>query len=189
MCINCIQKHIYKGEISMEEPKITVDTSMSKKDYEKFLFIATFRKNKFTIPILILMALIGGLFIGYDGDYFSILRFFISWILMFVFTILVLVFKIKRKNAQRVKTDKTGAFDSINTLRFYEDRIVMENKSIRSRAELKYDQFHALMESKEYFIFYFTANQASLIKKQDIKNLDEFKKFIYEKFRGNYKSI
>ncbi len=173
----------------MEEPKITVNTSMSKRDYEKFLFIATFRKNKFTIPILILMALIGGLFIGYDEGYFSIVRFFISWILMFIFTIVVLMFKIKRKNAQRVKTDKTGTFDSINTLKFYEDRIVMENRSIRSRGELRYDQFHALMESKEFFIFYFTANQASLIKKEDLKNIDEFKNFIYEKFRENYKAI
>ncbi len=173
----------------MEEPKIIVNTSMSKEDYKKFLFLATFRKNKFTIPLLILLALVGGLFIGYEKGHFSISRFIISWTSLFVLTILVLMYKIRRRNAQRVKTDKTGTFDSVNTLKFYNDKIVMENESIKSKGQLRYDQFHALIESKEYFIFYFTANQASLIRKKDLENPDEFKDFVIEKFKGKYKII
>jgi hypothetical protein len=34
-----------------------------------------------------------------------------------------------------------------------------------------------------------TANQASLIRKKDIDNPDEFKKFIVERFEGKYKQI
>lgn len=173
----------------MEEANIIVNTSMSKEDYKKFLYLATFRKNKFTIPLLILMALVGGLFIGYEEGKFSIIRVIVSWVFLFVFTIFLLIYKIKRKNAQRIKTDKTGSFDSLNTLRFYEDRILMENESIKSKGELRYDQFHALMESKDYFIFYFTANQASLIRKKDLEDIEEFKEFIIGKFTTRYKYI
>lgn len=62
-------------------------------------------------------------------------------------------FKVERKNAQRVKTDKTGTFDSTNILKFYDERIVFENEALNSKGELKYDQFYSLVESKDYFIF------------------------------------
>jgi len=45
------------------------------------------------------------------------------------------------------------------------------------------------MESKDYFIFYLTANQASLVRKKDVDNLNAFKDFIVEKFKGRYKNI
>ena len=55
--------------------------------------------------------------------------------------------------------------------------------------ELKYEQFYALMESRDYFIFYLTANQASLIRKKDVDDLDAFREFIVQKFKGRYKKI
>lgn len=174
---------------STEVPKIIINTTMSKEDYKKFLYIATFKRNKFTIPILLLMAMIGGLFIAYGNGYFSIIIFVISWILLFVFSIMIILFQIQRKNAKRVKTDKTGAFDSVNTLKFYNDKIVMENQSVKSTGELAYEKFYTLMESKDYFIFYFTANQASLIRKKDIDDIREFREFILDKFEGRYKQI
>ncbi|NMA01341.1 MAG: YcxB family protein, partial [Clostridia bacterium] len=99
------------------------------------------------------------------------------------------VFKVERRNAQRIKTDKTGAFDSINTLKFYEDRIVFENKELKSTGELKYSQFYALLESKDYFIFYLTVNQASLVRKKDLDDISAFKEFLVKKFGEKFKSI
>jgi succinate dehydrogenase flavin-adding protein (antitoxin of CptAB toxin-antitoxin module) len=65
----------------------------------------------------------------------------------------------------------------------------MENKELKSTGELKYNQFFALMESKDYFIFYLTVNQASLVRKKDVDNLNDFKEFIVEKFGSKYKRI
>ncbi|HEY8423119.1 MAG TPA: YcxB family protein [Thermoclostridium sp.] len=172
----------------MDEPKITVNTVMTKEDYRKFLYIATFRRNKFTIPMIGLIALLGSLIISLDGK-FSAIKLIISWILLFALAIIAVLLKVERKNAQRVKTDKTGTFDSVNTLKFYDDRIVMENEALKSTGELKYDQFFAVMESKDYFIFYLTVNQASLIRKKDIDNPDLFRDFIIEKFKDKYKKI
>lgn len=173
----------------MEEPKIIINTTMTREDYRKFLYIATFKRNKFVIPFLCFISLIGSLIVGFDSGNFNFIRFIISWILLFALAIGVVIFKVERKNAKRIKTDKTGTFDSVNTLKFYEDRIVMENDSLKSTGQLKYDQFFAVMESKDYFIFYLTVNQASLIRKKDIDNPHEFRKFIAEKFQSRYKLI
>jgi len=173
----------------MGNAKFIINTTMTKKDYRKFLYIATFRRNKAIIPMLGLIALLGSIVINSRRYSITLIEFLISWILLFALAIAVVLFKIERKNAQRVKTDKTGAFDSINTLKFYDDRILMENKELKSTGELRYDQFHFLIESKDYFIFYLTANQASLVRKKDIDNTDAFKEFIVDKFEGKYKRI
>ncbi|HOL15997.1 MAG TPA: YcxB family protein, partial [Bacillota bacterium] len=99
------------------------------------------------------------------------------------------VFKVEMRAAQRVKTDKTGTFDSVNTLKFYDDRIVIDNQALKSTGELEYGQFYALMESKDYFIFYLNLNQASLVRKKDIDNPGAFKEFIVGKFGRKYKRI
>jgi len=136
-----------------------------------------------------LISLVGSMIVSLDSGNLNLIKLIVSWILLFTLAIIVVIFKVERKNAQRIKTDKTGAFDSINTLKFYDDRIVMENKALKSTGELKYNQFFALMESKDYFIFYLTVNQASLVRKKDIDNLNDFKEFIIEKFGSRYKCI
>lgn len=173
----------------MEEAKITINTTMSKEDYRKFLYIATFRRNKVILPMLGLISLIGSMIVGLHSGNLDLIKFIVNWIFLFVLAIIVVLFKVERKNAQRIKTDKTGAFDSINTLKFYDDRIVMENKALKSTGELNYSHFFALLETKDYFIFYLTVNQASLVRKKDVDNLNAFKEFIVEKFGSKYKRI
>lgn len=173
----------------MEEPIITINTTMTKEDYRKFLYIATFKKNKVVIPLMILISFIGGLAISYKNGQIQPFMLIISWVLLFLLSIFVIIYKVERRNKQRIKTDKTGTFDSINILKFYDDKMVMENKALHSTAQLSYDQFFTLLESKDYFIFYFTVNQASLVRKVDVSNLKEFKTFIIGKFEGKYKYI
>lgn len=74
-------------------------------------------------------------------------------------------------------------------MKIYDDKIVVEKNSLNATGELKYDQFFALMECKDYFTFYLNANQASLVRKKDIDNPHEFKKFVVEKFESKYKHI
>ena len=173
----------------MDQSKFIINTTMSKEDYRKFLYIATFRRNKLVVPFIVLISLIASLIITLDGESFNYIKLFISWILFFIIAIAVVIFKVERKNAQRVKTDKTGTFDSTNILKFYDERIVFENEALNSKGELKYDQFYSLVESKDYFIFYLTVNRASLLRKKDIENLSVFREFIADKFEGKYKRV
>ena len=136
-----------------------------------------------------LISLVGSMILSLDSGNLNLIKLIISWVLLFTLAIIVVLFKVERRNAQRIKTDKTGTFDSINTLKFYDDKIVMDNKALKSTGELKYNQFFALMESKDYFIFYLTINQASLVRKKDVDNLNAFREFVVEKFGSKYKSI
>lgn len=173
----------------MNEPQITVNTIMTKEDYKKFLYIATFRRNKLVLPLLGFIALVASVILSFNDGHFNPTLLIFSWIFLFGLSIAVVMFKVERKNAQRIKTDQTGTFDSINTIKFCDDRIVMENASLKSTGELKYNQFYALLESKDYFIFYWSLNQASLIRKKDVQDVEVLKTFLSKHFQGNYKHI
>lgn len=170
------------------DPKFIIKTSMTKEDYKKFLYLATFKQNKIIIPIILIMTLVASIIISLDGSSFKIVKFIILWIVFLVISFIGLIFKIERRNKQRIRTDNTGSFDSINTLKFYDDKISIENESINSRSELRYDMFHILLESSDYYIFYLTANEASLLRKEDIEDKESFKEFISQKF-DNIKKI
>lgn len=172
-----------------QEPKFIIETTMTKEDYKKFLYVATFRRNKLVIPLLILVSLMGSLAIGFDVDGFSWGRFIISVLFLTPMAFGIIIFQVERKNAKRVKTDQTGSFDSINTLTFYDDKLVMKNEVFKSTGEIKYAQFYGVLESKDFFIFYLTVNQASLIRKEDVDSPEEFKKFMEEKFQEKFKKV
>ena len=114
---------------------------------------------------------------------------FISWVSLFVIAIGTTLFKVERKNAKRIQSDHTGTIDSLNTLKFFSDKVFMENKAVKSTGELKYNQFYAVLESKDYFIFYFTAYQASLIRKKDVDNLNDLTEYLINIFGNKYRKI
>ena len=68
---------------NMEEPKIIINTTMSEEDYRKFLYIATFKRNKFVIPFIGLISLIGSLIVSYESGVLNYIRLIISWIILF----------------------------------------------------------------------------------------------------------
>ena len=173
----------------MEEVKFIIKTVMEKEDYRKFLYTATFRRNKMIIPLILLISLVGGIFISFSLESFNIFTILISWVLLFILAVAVICFKVEHRNKVRIKTDNTGTFGSVNILTFYEDKIVMENESIKSKSEMKYIQFYEILESKDYFIFYLTANQASLIRKKDVEEPESFKEFLKGIFKDKYKCI
>ena len=55
----------------MEEAKIIINTIMTKEDYRKFLYIATFRRNKVILPLLGLISLMGSLLISLNAGYLN----------------------------------------------------------------------------------------------------------------------
>lgn len=162
---------------------------MEKSDYRRFLYIATFRRNKLMIPYVLTVAFIGSFFINRINNTLNPVVFIITWILLTGLVIYAVYFMAVRKNDKRIKTNKTGTFDSINILKFYEDSLIMENESLHSTGEIRYDQIYKLMESKEYFIFYITIKQAFLLRKKDIENVIVFRNYILPKFKDRYRSL
>ena len=173
----------------MQTPVFTIETVMEKEDYRKFLFIATLLRNAYTIPLIAGIALLGAFIATWRTDSFAPGTVIILWIFMFLLVIGIICLKIERKNKQRMKSDKTGTFGAKNILKFYPDHMVVETPFLQGTCTLRYDQFYQLLESKDYLIFYWNQNQASLMKKSDISDLDGFKSFLLEKFCGKYRRI
>ena len=81
----------------MEQPKIIINTTLSKEDYRRFLYIATFRRNKVIIPLIGLIALIGSFDVNFDGGSFNLIKFIISWVFLFALAIGAVLFKVEKK--------------------------------------------------------------------------------------------
>lgn len=171
------------------DKKFVIRTKMEEKDYRKFLYIATFLRNKLVIPFILGISALVALSESFFSKQFDVKRFFLMLALFFIVALLAVAFKVERINKKRRATDKTGAFNKYTNMTFYEDKLIVENEAFKSKAELKYNQFYRLLETKAYFIFYYNYNQASLVRKEDMENVYEFKEFIKGKFLGKYSEI
>lgn len=173
----------------MEHFYFVVQTTMEKEDYKKFLYIATFGRNKLVLPMIFGLSLLGGAAIQFGEETFQLLNFLLTTLLLFVAAVGTICFKVERKNKQRIATDKTGTFGSICTLRFGEDAIKMENEAMHSTGEIQYQQIYQLLETRDYFIFYLAMHQASLVRKKDVEDVAALQHFLRERFVGKYKTI
>lgn len=173
----------------MEEPHFLIETTMTREDYKKFLYIATFRRNKLLVPFMIILSIVGSLAIGFDQDGFSWIRFVISFVIFTPLIFAIIILQVEGKNAKQIKTDQTGSFDSVSKLTFFEDKMILQNETFKSTGEVQYAQFYGVRESKEYFIFYLTLNQAALIRKTDVEEVSGFRTFLMDKFKERYKRI
>ena len=175
----------------MEQAKFLITTIMEKEDYRKFLYIATFLRKKSVIPMIIAMCLLGSLCVNAVWENITPGGFIIVFFIMLAFVMGVTCFRLEKKNKQRIKTDKTGTFGAESILKFYDEYMEMETPVLHSHAELRYEQFYGVMESKDFFIFYITMNQASLIRKKDVnaKEAAAFRDFLQGVFGEKYRKL
>lgn len=104
---------------------------------------------------------------------------------------LVIILKVERRNKQRVKTDKTGIFNSEEILDFYEGFLIIKSTVSEGEIKIKYSQFYQVLESEDYFITYFNMNQASLIMKKDMDEdtIEKLRTLLQKNMGEKYKRI
>lgn len=174
------------------ETVFKVETKIESTDYRKFLYISMFKKNKFAIPIVLLISLIFGVMSShnYEGRFVTS-SMMLHFILVFGITMGVLLLKVERIKNKRIKTDKTGFFGEITVLEFYKDRLKISAPYIEASNKMEYNKFYQVLESHNYFMFYINSNMAHILRKKDLKDIDinAFRDFLQEKFEGNLKKI
>lgn len=173
----------------MEQALFTVCTRMEKEDYRKFLYTATFRRSPWGLIFITGLSLAVSLLLSWGSDGLRPVRLLILWGLYFCIAIGAVCLKIELKNRKRIATDRTGAFGAVNTLCFYEDRLTLSCEELHSFGEFRYSQFYGIMESKDFFLFYLSADQASMVRKKDLENPDAFRRFLASKFPGRFRSL
>lgn len=176
----------------MSDKKLfTIKTSINKKDYSRFLYIATFLRNKFTIPaIIVITALMAG-FVSYNNRIFELKSFLIYWLILLIITLFAIVVKIEFQSREREKADKSGILKSIETLEFFDDILVIKSTAFKGKSKIKYYKFYEVIESKNYFIIYFNRRQASIIRKVDLEDslVDELRDLLTGKIGNKYKNF
>lgn len=177
--------------MSEETKLLTVKTKMEKEDYRKFLYLATFRRNKLAIPMIFVIGAIGAIFIAIHAGSFSLTTFLISWVLLTLLAFGVIIFKVEQRNKQRIKTDNTGAFGALTTLDFFDEHLIVTTECFDGKSDVKYEQIFRVLETQDYFITYFSANSASLIRKVDmsIEDQNNLKGLLQDKLVERYKKI
>ncbi|WMI81756.1 hypothetical protein [Anaerotignum sp. MB30-C6] len=109
----------------MEEVRFSIESIMEKEDYRRFLYTATFFRNKIVIPLIGLIALVGAIIISWNSEGIHWGTTLIAWIFLFILAIATVCFKVERKNKRRITTDKTGTFGSVSLLKFYDEKVEM----------------------------------------------------------------
>lgn len=177
----------------MNEKKLfSVKTSIDKKDYHKFLYIATFLRRKLMIPMIIIVSAIMAGVVAFNKEVFQFTEFFIYWAILLGITLFAIVVKVETRNREKIKADKiNGSLKAHETLEFYDDFVVIKSTAFKSKSKLKYYKFHEIIETKNYFIIYFNRQQASIIRKVDLDNetIENLKKLFIEKLKGKYRRI
>lgn len=169
----------------------TVKTTMEKEDYHKFLYISTFLKSKITIIFLIFLAAFLSGLIAYSENQFDLIGFLFFLIILIIIAILVIILKIEIKFRRIIETDKTGSLGSQEVLDFYEDFLIVKSKVFEGEIKVKYAQFYEVFESKEYFITYFNANKATLIRKKDMESevIHSLRSLYKQNLTNKYKKV
>ncbi len=176
----------------METPLFQVSTHMERKDYRKFLYIATFFQNPLVIPLILVMCGVGAVLASRQlgrSDLFYIVA---LWAAITALVFSAVCFNVEGKNRRRVTAaQQVGALDRRLEMSFSETEFLLENPAREASRTLSYEEFHLLMETKDYFIFFLTKHQVTLLCKRDLKEeeRDSFSAFIRRKFGKRYRYV
>lgn len=171
--------------------KFYIVTKMEQEDHKKFMYITTFVKRKAGLITTAVMSVLAGLAISWIIERVTFGVVTLIAIAYFLLITGIQCYKINKLNKQRAKTERAVGFGEESHLHFFEDYISLEVPVTKSSGQLRYDQIYEIMETKEFFAVYTSANQASLIRKKDIKaeELDAFIIFLKEKMQKQYKTL
>lgn len=154
-------------------PKYVIQTTIEKEDYRKFLYYATFLRKKYIIPMLIGIALAGSFMVSYSLERVSVGGVIITTIFMLLAAFGVVIYKVEKQNRQRAKEDMEKVFGVYKKVELYEDRIKIHVQNRTDTFEMPYQEIHQLLVSKDFVILYLTENQATLIRKKDVEEVQK----------------
>lgn len=174
-----------------DTPLYKIATIMEKEDYKSFLFTTMFKRNKGTIQFIAFMAVVGSVLLCLTKMGFSIKTFAASWVLLFLALYVLAWIRMEYRYRKSVATSKSALFGSVTTITFYEDMLTMASDLTYRTSDLPYEQFFKVLEMRNYFIFYYTKAEATIVRKKDFADVDvkEFREFIMTKFEGKYQKI
>ena len=167
----------------------SVETTIEKKDYRKFLYLHAFILTKFTLLYLIIAPILTGIGINCILEDFPIKYFVLYVIILSIILVNVVLLKLECQLNHLIKTDKF--WKSTRKLDFYKDYIISSNSIAECESKMKYEQYYKVIETKEYFLCFHNVNIASIIRKKDMESeiCDKLMDIFKEKMGKEYRKI
>ncbi|HVI42560.1 MAG TPA: YcxB family protein [Anaerovoracaceae bacterium] len=168
-----------------------ITTRMEKEDYRRFSYLTIFKKKYQTILLIILLAAIGAAFAVFADEIFSVPKFLLIWAMLIVTAFAAISVRVEYKSFNRTGQIRAGMASVEQTITFYENYLIAESDISKGSNKIKYDRLYQVLETKDYYLIYASANSASLIRKMDIDDEDRanFQNFIQVKLAKRYKKI
>lgn len=168
------------------EKRLSIRTHMEKADYKKFLYSVTFFKSTKSIGFLVAIALVAAILLTIDGTGFNIVKFLGYFALLLFIGLISIILKVEKLNKAKIKSDDGLLFDSVNELNFYDDYIQVNNEAFESDSKIPYEIINKVSETKDFYLIYLKNNQASVIRKKDIDDIEEnlLREILKEKLSG-----
>lgn len=166
-------------------PVFTVRSAMSKKDWRKFLFTATFRRNPKVLLSIDAVALLAAFLLSWDSvTGFSLMRLALFFVFFFLAAAAAVACMTEKANLRRM--GKNQHFGEETVFQFYEDKLGIRAPGVRQQSRLAYDQFDACLESRDFFVFYVTPEEGIALCKRDAEDPDGLREFIKARFGARY---
>ena len=118
-------------------PLFTVKTAMTKSDYRKFLYISSYFKQPWRILLLFGYSILCSALITYSSEWNTIKAVVIA-IVIFLLLLVLQAVSIERRYSMRITTDKTGFFDTVTEIEFFEDKLTTKNAEMSSISTIDY---------------------------------------------------
>ena len=166
-------------------PLFVIETALSIIDYRKSLYVASFLRSKLSYLTLAALALIPAVLIG--GGEAGLKKVFFMWIFFVALFLVICGMRLEMKFSKIARSDRTVTMPV--RLEFMDDRIKVINKTPYIENEVIYDDLYEVLESKDFYFFYFTVRNGSPVKKADVENKEEFTAFLKKTFGRRYRKI
>lgn len=174
-----------------EEKHYSIETLMEECDNRNFLYIRTFKQNSAVFLPLSIFILVGAIVLVLSLRWFSLFGILKCFGISFIIVTTVILTKLELRHRERIKKDKSGAIGSRTKMEFFNNYMTMETSFVEGVNKLSYKTFYGMIETKNYYILYYSRAQATLLRKKDISPeiKEDFGEFIRDKFEGKYRKL
>jgi|GEM_PF-3696186 len=167
-------------------PVFSVQSTMNKKDWRKFLRIAVLRRNPKVMLILNAMAIIAAFLLSWDAAAgFDFVKMCVLFPLLWAAEVGAVLWMTTRANLKRIGKDEQ-VFSLPSTFNFYEDKLGIKAPKVKQQTKVPYESFYACLESRDFIVFYLSEEEGIALCKRDVEDIQALQAFLKEKFGNRF---
>ncbi len=167
-------------------PVYSVQSTMDKKDWRRFLRIAVLRRNPKVMLVINAMAIIAAFLLSWDPvEGFNFTKMCILFPVLWAAEIVAVLWMTQNANLKRMGKDER-AFKLPSTFNFYEDKLGIKAPTAKQQTKVPYESFFACLESRDFIVFYLSQEEGIALCKRDVEDIEGLRAHLKAKFGDRF---